>query len=234
MRRSTRSRPAAQLRDHSLEPATARLLASRGATADDQRRLHIGLRRRHIDHLLIRRVGVLLVLLAADGAAEPPVPLVQSRLGSSAIGISHPLGDPLRAPEALREAMWALAVASERADRLAYYGGAAPLPALRDPAEAQALVDRVLGRLVAYDQANNSDLLQSLAAFLACRRSWQRTAERLSVHRQTVVYRLARVEQLTGRTLAETADLAELWLALRALEMLTGSPVLARRPGGPG
>lgn len=223
-----------QLRDHSLEPATARLLASRGATADDQRRLHIGLRRRHIDHLLIRRDGVLLVLLAAAGAAEPPVPVVQSRLGSSAIGISNPLGDPLRAPEALREAMWALAVASERADRLASYGGAAPLPALRDPAEAQALVDRVLGRLVVYDRANNSDLLQSLAAFLACRRSWQRTAERLSVHRQTVVYRLARVEQLTGRTLAETADLAELWLALRALEMLTGSPVLAGRSGGPG
>jgi purine catabolism regulator len=46
------------------------------------------------------------------------------------------------------------------------------------------------------------------------------------VHRQTVFYRMERVEQITGRTLAETADIAELWLALSAHEVLTGSPVL--------
>jgi purine catabolism regulator len=94
-------------------------------------------------------------------------------------------------------------------------------------AEAQALVDRALGGLISYDRSTNSELLHSLAAFLACRRSWQRTAERLNVHRQTVVYRMERVQQLTGRTLTETGDIAELWLALSALELLTGSPVLS-------
>jgi purine catabolism regulator len=204
--------------------------ANAGSSADDQRWLHIGLRRRHIDHLLIRRGGVLLVLLAGAEPGGRSVALVLDRLGeASAVGVSNVLGDPLRAPEAAREAMWALAVAADRPDRVAYYGGAAPLPAPRDPAEAQALVDRALGSLIDYDRATNSELLRSLAAFLECRRSWQRTAQRLSVHRQTVVYRMERVEQLTGRTLTETADIAELWLALSAHELLTGSPVLSDR-----
>jgi PucR family transcriptional regulator, purine catabolism regulatory protein len=53
---------------------------------------------------------------------------------------------------------------------------------------------------------------------------YSRTAERLSVHRQTVVYRMDRVEQITGRTLTETGDIAELWLALSAYELRTASP----------
>jgi purine catabolism regulator len=44
------------------------------------------------------------------------------------------------------------------------------------------------------------------------------------VHKQTVLYRMRRVEQLTGRVLAETADLAELWVALQARSLLTGRP----------
>ncbi|HEX3488307.1 MAG TPA: PucR family transcriptional regulator ligand-binding domain-containing protein [Streptosporangiaceae bacterium] len=220
-----------QLAARGLDPAGARLLAARGPAADDQRRLHVGLHRRHVDHLLIRRGGVFVVLLGQADTAGGHVALVRERLGAdSVVGVSSLLGDALRVPEAAREAMWALAVAAERADRVAYYGGAAPLPALRDPAEAQALIDRALGSLLDYDRRTNSELLRSLAAFLDCRRSWQRTAQRLSVHRQTVVYRMERVEQITGRTLTETADLAELWLALSAYELLTGVPLLADGP----
>ena len=68
------------------------------------------------------------------------------------VGVSNVLGACVRAPEAAREAMWALGVAASREGRLAYYGDAAPLPALRDPAEAQALVDRTLGALLEYDR----------------------------------------------------------------------------------
>ncbi|MEY9877840.1 DNA-binding PucR family transcriptional regulator [Streptacidiphilus sp. MAP12-33] len=42
----------------------------------------------------------------------------------------------------------------------------------------------------------------------------QATAEGLFVHRNTVRYRLYRIEELTNRSLAVTADRAELWLAL--------------------
>lgn len=220
-----------QIAADGIDPAQARLLAVSGADEDSQRRLHVGLRRRRIGHLLLRRAQVFLVLLASSGPGGPPVDVVAARLGAAAaIGVSNVLGTPLRAPDAAREAMWALGAA--RPGGVAHYGEATPLPALRNPAEAQALVDRTLGALLEHDRANGADLLHSLAVFLACRRSWQATARRLNVHRQTVIYRMQRVSQLTGRTLSETADIAELWLALSALELLTGTPVLPPQQSG--
>ena len=216
-----------QLAAHNIDPVQARLLAAGGTSADTQRRLHIGLRRQRIDHLLLRRAQVLLVLLSAPGPDASREDAVAARLGpAAAVGVSNQLGTPLRAADAAREAMWALAAAQARPGGVAYYGEATPLPALRDPAEAQALVDRTLGALLEHDRATGADLVHSLAVFLACRRSWQATARQLNIHRQTVIYRMQRVSQLTGRTLTETADIAELWLALSALELLTGQPHL--------
>jgi hypothetical protein len=100
------------------------------------------------------------------------------------------------------------------------YEEASPLPALQSQEEAQALVSRVLGSLIEYDSANGSDLVHSLSVFLETRRSWQRCAEVLNVHRQTVIYRMRRIEQLTERRLSETSDLAILWLALSAYNIL--------------
>jgi purine catabolism regulator len=55
--------------------------------------------------------------------------------------------------------------------------------------------------------------------FLEENRSWQRSAKRLHVHKQTLVYRMGRVEQLTNRSLRNTADVVQLWLALEALQL---------------
>ncbi|WP_432103545.1 helix-turn-helix domain-containing protein [Streptomyces sp. bgisy091] len=77
--------------------------------------------------------------------------------------------------------------------------------------------------MLAYDEQHGTDAANSLEAFLRCRRSWQRTAAALNAHKQTVMYRMRRVEQITGRVLAQTSDLADLWLALQAGELLDGS-----------
>ena len=216
-----------QLREHNIDPTAVRLLATQHSDTEGQLRLHTGLRRRGIDHLLLRRDSVFFVLLADAGPSGNSVVTVRQRLGPRTIvGISNPLGVALRAPDAAREAMWALAVAANRAEGMASYGDADPLTALRNPTEAQALVERILGPLLTYDRVNHSELVLSLAAFLTHRRSWQRTAAALHVHRQTVVYRMERVTQLTGRTLSETSDLAELWLAVSALEVLEGTKIL--------
>jgi purine catabolism regulator len=74
----------------------------------------------------------------------------------------------------------------------------------------------VLGALLAYDAAHDSRLVQSLRVFLEENRSWQRAAARLIIHKQTLVYRMERVEQITGRRLDRIADVTELWLALQA------------------
>jgi purine catabolism regulator len=119
----------------------------------------------------------------------------------------------------MREAIWALA-GTNRDRPFISFEDAAPLAGLHSPEEAQALVTSVLGPILDYDKAHGTVLLESLEVFLNSQRSWQRCAEALHVHRQTVIYRMRRVEQLTSRTLADTADLAILWLALAAFDVL--------------
>ncbi|MGH8880972.1 MAG: helix-turn-helix domain-containing protein, partial [Stackebrandtia sp.] len=58
--------------------------------------------------------------------------------------------------------------------------------------------------------------------FLEHRRSWQATAAVLHVHRQTVRYRIRKVEEITGRTTSETSDVAQFWLALQTRRQLAG------------
>lgn len=58
------------------------------------------------------------------------------------------------------------------------------------------------------------DLIATLRAYLACGMHVERTATRLFVHQNTVRYRLARFEELTGSSLRDTEVLIELWWAL--------------------
>jgi len=216
----------AQLRKHSISPARSRLLAIDGAEASEERRLHVGLRRRGIAHLILRRDKILFLLLEEDSSdtqKHPLSPTVESLLDrlsrNRTIGISNPLVDSSRAPAAARQALWAQAGTSVDSPIMTYEE-ASPLPALQSQEEAQALVSRVLGSLLEYDAANGSDLVHSLSAFLENHRSWQKCAQALNVHRQTVIYRMRRIEELTDRKLSETSDLAILWLALSAYAIL--------------
>ncbi|WP_030989064.1 PucR family transcriptional regulator [Streptomyces sp. NRRL S-1813] len=152
---------------------------------------------------------------ASAGSRANSSPTCSTRLGAG-----NALGVPDRLPTAHKEAMWALNLAAMPEDRMARYGDDSAHTVLRSIDEARVVV--VLGALLAYDAAHRTDLVGSLDVFLHCRRSWQRTAAALNVHKQTVMYRMQRVEQLTGRTLATTGDLAELWLALQAGELLGG------------
>ena len=93
--------------------------------------------------------------------------------------------------------------------------------------QAEAAVTRVLGPLMRYDSEHGTELVRSLGVFLSCNRSWQRAAKQLFVHKQTLVYRIRRVEEITTRRLDNTADVAELWLALQARHSLGSQPICA-------
>jgi purine catabolism regulator len=60
--------------------------------------------------------------------------------------------------------------------------------------------------------------LDTLCAYLDNERNWSATAAALGVHKQTLAYRLQRIEKLTGRNLKSTRDIAEMWIARSALE----------------
>jgi purine catabolism regulator len=160
-------------------------------------------------------------LAALRGVLGPDVPL----------GVSDPLGRPDRAPDAAREARWALTAAQNLGRALVRYGEGTLLFLPRTLGEAAMAAERILGPLIAYDAEHATELVHSLGVFLEHNRSWQRSAEELHVHKQTLVYRMHRVEELTGRDLRDTADVVQFWLALRALEFAHGE-VTAGAPAG--
>jgi hypothetical protein len=64
--------------------------------------------------------------------------------------------------------------------------------------------------------------VDTLRTILRRDRSWRLAAADLHIHKQTLGYRIRRIEQLGGRSLNRTEDLAEWWFALRAHDLLTG------------
>ncbi|RII20340.1 Purine catabolism regulatory protein [Streptomyces sp. YIM 130001] len=88
------------------------------------------------------------------------------------------------------------------------------------PDLGRALEERVLGPLDGIDPADRDLLVETLTTWLAVQGSAQRAATRLYCHRNTVLNRLRRFEQLTGRSLSEPSDVVEISLALTARRLL--------------
>lgn len=206
------------LTERGLRPNGTTVIAISGGSQRAERHLHVSLGRRQIPHLLLRRGPVLYALVPAG---DRPLVALRQRVGpGAAIGVSDPLAHPRRGAAAVREATWAMRAAESAPDRTARYGDVTMLSVLRDPEEAEVVVDRVLGALIAYDAAHAGEMVTTLDTFLDCERSWVKTAKAMGVHRQTVVYRIQRVEEITGRRITDTATIAEFWLALRARDLL--------------
>lgn len=83
-----------------------------------------------------------------------------------------------------------------------------------------ALAERVLGPLDRLDPADRDLLVDTLRTWLEADGSAQRAGARLYCHRNTVLNRLRRFEQLTGRSLARPSDVVEISLALAARRLL--------------
>lgn len=212
-----------RLGEHGLEPEGAVLVAFRPPPApEDDRDLHHQLAVRGVAHLLYRNGQHVLVALADQDDA---LHALREALGAElSLGVSDPLRRPDRVPDAAREARWAEAAARSVGGGIARYGDATPLFLPRTLGEAERAAERILGAVRAYDADHGSELVRSLRVFLEHNRSWLRSAEVLHVHKQTLVYRMRRVEELTGRSVREMGDVVQLWLGLRALDFALGEP----------
>ncbi|MFC7895991.1 PucR family transcriptional regulator [Streptomyces sp. NPDC057381] len=148
----------------------------------------------------------------ADGAYAP-VHGVRIGIGSAVDGLAS-VGD------ARRFADTALEICPQAGGtvRLAEHLPAALVAS--SPELGGALAERVLGPLLRLEPADREVLLDTLTTWLDCDGSAQRAGERLYCHRNTVLNRLRRCEQLTGRSLARPADVVEISLALTARRVL--------------
>ncbi|MCP3427189.1 PucR family transcriptional regulator ligand-binding domain-containing protein [Rothia sp. AR01] len=85
----------------------------------------------------------------------------------------------------------------------------------RSGTESDRVISEVLGPL-AVDDAQHRILRETLFAFLDHDLGWKPTAASLNLHRQSLVYRIRKIEALTGRSVRVTRDISAFWLARTA------------------
>lgn len=106
-------------------------------------------------------------------------------------------------------------------DRLGSFG---LLVKLGEDEEAISFVADHLGPLIEHDQRRNSSLLETLRTLADCGWNASRAARTLHLHRQSFLYRLGRIEELTGLCLSDPQDRFALELCLHLHEIACGDP----------
>jgi hypothetical protein len=94
---------------------------------------------------------------------------------------------------------------------------------LRSSPHAERVLDDVLKPLLEYDRLHQADLTETLRAYLAADSNLTKSARLLNVHPNTVVYRLRRIRELTGRDPRAVDELLVLFLALKLTELKSPS-----------
>ena len=98
----------------------------------------------------------------------------------------------------------------------------------RDPDELASFALRTLGPLLGYRSRAGGELLRTLGCYLESGGDLKATARTLSVHVNTVKYRLGRVEVLCGLRLRDPNDLVTLTVASVMVRLLAdGDGVLS-------
>ena len=207
-----------RLRLADLDPGRPLVLAAVSNGLGPDEALHERLIEADIPHFILqqRELYVLFQQPASDLGFLAATP-------RSHVGVSR----PFRARKSLavprREALWAMRYARSQRRSLVDFS-AMQRSATWLPADTRALtgiVDEVLGPLARYDDKNGTNLLESARVFLEQDGNVTATARQLGVHRNTVIHRMAQVEALTGRHPRRFQDMAELWLAISASEILS-------------
>jgi hypothetical protein len=174
---------------------------------------------------------IALVALARDDAAAASEAIARElraaadKLGCRpALGIGLPAHGPAQVRECYREAR-AAAVAAGAGKTLAL----AQMPLvdrltvlLSSGAVPERLIPERVRAFIAEDRERQGELLATLREYAACNLNASRAATALFVHRNTVVYRLQRVAELTGLDPHSMPELLELLTAAR----MTQEPVV--------
>lgn len=188
--------------------------------------LHDGLLDRDVPALVGTHRGELIVLAEVDGGdaaalAATARDIARAAGGSPcAIGVGTP-GPLARAQSSFREAFVAASHAQPPEAEIVHFpaleAALAWLPT--EPERRALLVERTIAPLVRYDREHATELVRSLREVLRAGRAPSEAARRLHVHRNTLAYRVRKIEALTGRSLGAIEDQVELWLGLRAHEL---------------
>lgn len=135
-------------------------------------------------------------------------------------GASLPFERLSEAPAGVAEAHRAILCLAPNSRGLSRYGDRPlELAITSGPDVAKQLTESVLGGITTLGKAARDPLLATLGAWIEAGGSTPQTAKLLHCHRNTVLYRMQRITELTGRTFSRPTDAAELVVAFRALQL---------------
>ncbi len=152
---------------------------------------------------------------------------VQKQLPGALVAIG--LGQPVREIGAwrtsYRDALKALDLAKRlQTDNPLYIGDLGVyqlILSLSDRDKLLEFCERTLGALIEYDLRQHADLIKTLEAFFACHGNLSQTAEMLIVHRNTLLYRMNRINEIAEIDLNRPEIRLALHLALTIRRLLT-------------
>ncbi|HEX6777256.1 MAG TPA: helix-turn-helix domain-containing protein [Ktedonobacterales bacterium] len=87
--------------------------------------------------------------------------------------------------------------------------------------DARAFYDEVLGALIEYDHRTNNELVETLEAYFACNGNLSEAARRLHLHRNSLLYRLERIQEVLHADLEDADTRLALQVALKMRHTLT-------------
>lgn len=151
--------------------------------------------------------------------------------GLVAAGISRPTTQLSHLRESYREAKDAVGIAYELSDRdtTTFYGDLKLYQLLlalkeRNLDNLNLFYQDALGPLVEHDNRKQSDLIRTLNGFFEANGNLAKAAQQLDVHRNTLVYRLERISELTDLDLDDSDNRLILHLALKTQRVLATIP----------
>lgn len=182
---------------------------------------------------LVRSRGQVLVFCAVSSTARPDIALrLANAIRAAAAdeypehalygGIGRPAAELTNWKDSYREASQALSMAERLNERTPLYFGDLSvyrlLFQLEDNPELEAFCSETLGPLLNYE--GGGDLIETLEAFFDRLGNLSQTAEKLFIHRNSLLYRMERISQLTGLDLNNPDTRLAVHLALKVRKML--------------
>lgn len=141
-----------------------------------------------------------------------------------AVGLGQPARDISAWRTSYRDAVQALELAMRlQTDAPLYIGDLGVyqlILSLSDREKLKAFCEKTLGALLEYDMHQHADLIKTLDAFFSCHGNLSETAKVLIVHRNTLLYRMNRINDIAQIDLERPETRLALHLALTIRKLL--------------
>ena len=91
---------------------------------------------------------------------------------------------------------------------------------IQDKQELHSFINETLGKILLYDQEKGAELIKTLEVYFECNGKLKKVTEKMYVHYNTILYRLDRIQQITGRSLEDATVCLDFQLALKLLKIM--------------